>query len=260
MPARPTSPGPALRAARALLAAALALLPGRVAADSLEEVIERVQAMKAAPPAAGEALAAVIEAAQELKRAVPPPAASPLGDVIAAAQDLKRTDVARPRAGVTDAVLDRAQELKRRFAKEPPPRPPPPSVGRLVDRVQELKRQAAEAAAARDRETAALIREVEPPPSPDELKARKEAFIRDRLDPMLGERRNFLVNLDQHIRKHGILAFVAGLSDVDKQTSAALVRITEEQRALMAANPDLFTDDDLHSSQVLTDLLKLLAQ
>lgn len=240
MPVRAPSPGPALRAARILLATALALSPELAAAEPLD---------------------AVIEAAQALKRAAPAPSAPPLGDVIDAAQALKRQDAAtRPRADALEAALDRGQELKRKHAREAPPPPPVPSLGRIVERAQDLKRQAAEAAEARDRETAALIKEVERPPTQEEINARKEAFVRDRLDPMLGERRTFLVNLDQHIRKHGILAFVAGLGEADRKTSAELARITEDQRALMAAHPDLFTADDLRSNQVLTDLLKLLAQ
>ncbi|PWC41184.1 hypothetical protein TSO221_24330 [Azospirillum sp. TSO22-1] len=223
-----------------MLAVALALSPGLAAAESLDSVIE---------------------AAQELKRAAPAPSAPPLAEVIDTAQALKRQDAAtRPRAGTLEAVLDRGRELKRKYTGEAPPPPPAPSLGRIVERAQDLKRQAAEAAEARDRETAALIKEVERGPTQEEINARKEAFVRDRLDPMLGERRTFLVNLDQHIRKHGILAFVAGLSEADRKASAELARITEDQRALMAAHPDLFTADDLRSSQVLTDLLKLLAQ
>lgn len=239
MPARVPSPGPALRAARILLAAALALVPGLAAAAPLDTVIE---------------------AAQELKRTTPAPSAPPLAEVIDAAQALKRQDAAHPRAGTPETALDRGQELKRKYAGAAPPPPPVPSLGRIVERAQDLKRRAAEAAEARDRETAALIKEVERPPSQEELNARKEAFVRDRLDPMLGERRTFLINLDQHIRKHGILAFVAGLGEADRKISGELARITEDQRALMAAHPELFTADDLRSSQVLTDLLKLLAQ
>lgn len=166
---------------------------------------------------------------------------------------------ARQTAPSIGDVIVQAQELKRKAADAPPP-PPVLSAGRIVEQAQTLKRNFAEAAEARNREAASLIQEVDRGPSPLEIEARKDAFIRERLDPMLGERRNFLIDLDERIRAHGIFAFVAGLSSNDKAICAELIRITEDQRALMASRPDLFNEDDLRSNLVLSALLKILAE
>ena len=211
----------------------------------------------------GVALAAFLQAAAA-QPAAPSFGAPSLDEVIGNAQELKRKAAAEaaalPRGPAADTVIEKAQELKRKHAKDAPPPPPPSSVGRIVEQVQAIKRKAAEAAAVRNREAAALITEVDRGPSPLEIQARKEAFIHERLDPLLGDRRAFLINLDERIRAHGILAFVAGLSDESRATCADLVRITEEQRALMLSRPDLFGKDDLRANQVLSSLLKILAE
>ncbi|WP_448188232.1 hypothetical protein [Azospirillum sp. sgz301742] len=195
----------------------------------------------------------VIVAAQELKRA-----ASSVEHLIVQTQDLKKA--APPRGPAADAVIEKAQDLKRKHAKDAPPPPPVLSTGRIVEQAQTIKRKAAAAAEARDREAASLIQEVDHGPSPLDIQAQKEAFIRERLAPMLGERRTFLINLDERIRAHGISAFVAGLAPADKALCAELIGITEEQHALMASRPDLFTEDDLRSNLVLSGLLKILAE
>ena len=213
----------------------------------------------------GIALATFLQVAEAAAQPTAPPLGAPSrGVVIGEAQVLKRAAAAdaaaRPRGLAADTVIEKAQELKRKHAKDAPPPPPPLSVGRIVEQVQALKRKAAEAAVVRNREAAALITEVDRGPSALEIQERKEAFIHERLDPLLGDRRAFLINLDERIRAHGILAFVAGLSDESKATCADLVRITEEQRALMLSRPDLFGEDDLRSNHVLSSLLKILAE
>jgi hypothetical protein len=217
-----------------------------------------LHAADAAAQQAAPSVEELIGRAQELKKAARTPPGPSLDDLIGKAQELKRK--AAPQGPAADTVIDKAQDLKRKHAKDAPPPPPALSVGRIAEHVQALKRKAAEAAEARDREAAALIQEVDRGPSPLEIQARKEAFIREHLDPMLGERRTFLINLDERIRAHGIFAFVAALGPGDKATCAELVRVTEEQRALMATRPDLFTEDDLRTSLVLSGLLKILAE
>lgn len=235
---RPTFPRPASGAA--LLALALATWAADAAAQPVDAIIDRAQQLKHTSPRPGLSLDGIIDKAQELKR-------------------MAAEAAARSRDPGVASVIERAQELKRKYAKEAPP-PPAVSVGRILEQSQALKRQAAEVAEARNREAAALIQRVDRPPSPEEIQERKDAFIRERLDPMLGERRAFLIGLDRHIRANGLLAFVAGLSEIDRKTCVELIRITEEQRTLMATRPDLFTEDDLRSSQVLSAMLKILAE